>query len=96
MRLKGFSMPDLPIIGSARELIEKFQGTGSVTRAKEAGRKSISEKLVEIVAYVLNSLQQSTTTVAREWDVSTTTVKKYLKRQKFHQYKLILTIPTFL
>lgn len=74
-----------------KELVEKFTRTGSVQKEKGGGRKSVSEETqVNIIASVVNNPQQSTAAVSTECDVSTTTVKKYLKKQQFHPYKMVI------
>ncbi|CAH0555391.1 unnamed protein product [Brassicogethes aeneus] len=72
-----------------RDLVAKFQTSGSVGRQKRSGRKSISEeKQVQIVGSVVNIIQQSTAAVAEPCVVFQTTVRKYLKKNKFYPYKL--------
>lgn len=91
-RIFNDRFPDNPICRKyLRELVDKFQRTGSLLREKGSGRKSLpEEQQIQIVASVVNNPQQSTATVSRECNVSTTTVKKYLKKHKFHPYKLII------
>lgn len=82
--------PDRPISRQyLRQLIQKFQTTGSVGNAKRSGRPSLPEdKQIEIVAQLIINPMQPTSRVAAECEVSPKSVQRVLKRSKFHPYKL--------
>lgn len=89
-RIFNERFPDRPISRAyLRQLVQKFINTGSVQNRKNPGRPSISEdKQIQIVGEMVVHSQQSTSHVAAICDVSATTVKKFLKRNKFHPYKM--------
>lgn len=92
VRIFNERFPENPVCRKYfRELLRKFTTTGSVKRASGSGRKPISEiEQINIVSSVVNNPHSSTISVANECNVSSTTVKKYLKKHKFHPYKLII------
>lgn len=72
-----------------RKLISKFQETGSVKDAPRSGRPKIGEDVkVQVLAEMVVNPQQSTKHVADACNISRTSVKKILKRHKFHPYKM--------
>lgn len=92
VRIFNERFPENPICRKYfRELVRKFTATGSVKRASGSGKKAISEiKQIDIVSSVVNNPHSTTKSVANECNISTTTVKKYLKKHKFHPYKIII------
>ena len=74
-----------------RKLLQTFFNSGTVNSKKRSGRKQISEeKQIQIVATVVNNPHHSTEKVSEECEVSATTARKYLKKNKFHPYKINL------
>nr|XP_022908794.1 uncharacterized protein LOC111420112 [Onthophagus taurus] len=72
-----------------RELVNKFLETGSVEDRKRTGRRSISEDTqVQILTEVVNANMMSSAAIASTCDVSPTTARKYLKKNKYHPYKI--------
>src|SRR6202042_2575462 len=90
VRIFNERFPDRPITRKyLRELVQKFQTTGHVNNAKRSGRPSLAEeKQIEIVAQMIVNPLQPTSLVAAECEVSSKSVQRVLKRNKFHPYKL--------
>lgn len=89
-RIFNERFPNRPVTRKyLRELIGKFQVTGSVGNAKRSGRPSLAEeKQIQIVAQMIDNPMQPTSLVAADCDVSSKSVQNVLKRCKFHPYKL--------
>ncbi|KAJ8936739.1 hypothetical protein NQ318_016110 [Aromia moschata] len=93
MKPKGFfneRFPDRPISRKyIRQLVSEFSTTASVGDKPRNGHPTIGEDTqVQIVAEMVVTHQQTTESVARTYDVSATTVKRVLHKQKFHPYKM--------
>lgn len=82
--------PDRPISRTyLRELLHKFQQTGSVHDGKRSGRPNIGiDKQIDIVAEIVVNPSSSTAQVASTSGVSRSTVHRVLTKNKFHPYKL--------
>jgi hypothetical protein len=72
-----------------RELLHKFEATGSVQDAKRSGRPTFSDdKKIDIVAEMVVNPTSSSTKVVSICEVSKSTVQRVLAKNKFHPYKL--------
>ncbi|KAJ8936561.1 hypothetical protein NQ318_017041 [Aromia moschata] len=71
------------------KLVSKFSTTGSVGDKPRSGRPTIGEDTqVKIVAEMVVTPQQTTESIARTCGGSATTVKRALRKPKFHPYKM--------
>lgn len=72
-----------------RELLHKFEATGSIEDAKRSGRPTVSDdKKIDIIAEMVVNPTSSTAQVASICEVSKSTVHRVLAKNKFHPYKL--------
>lgn len=72
-----------------RDLVRKFQETGSVANKRRQGPKILDEEMqVEVLGQVANNPEVSTRQLASITGISRTSVRRVLKRHKFHPYKM--------
>lgn len=91
IRIFNERFPERPMCRKyLQKLVAKFNQTGTVKDAPRSGRPKIVTEDVEIqvLAEMVNNPQQSTKQVAETSNVSITSVKRILKRNKFHPYKI--------
>lgn len=90
VRMFNDRFPENPISRSyLRKLLNKLQATGTLKDAPRSGRPPLSEeKKVEIVAEMVINPTQSTSAVAESCGVSSKSVQRVLKKEKFHPYKM--------
>ena len=81
--------PDRPIDHKyVSNLIRKFQETHSVKDRIRSGRPTVNENTeIEILAHVITNPQQSLTQISQKSVTPPTTVRRILKKHKFHPYK---------
>lgn len=90
VRMFNEKFPENPISRSyLRKLVNKLQVTGSLKDAPRSGRPPLSEeKKVGIIAEMVINPSQSTSAVAESCEVSSKSVQRVLKSEKFHPYKI--------
>lgn len=90
VRIFNERFPDRPISRKYfRELVQKFLETGNVNEKKKTGRPRITEDLeLDIIGEIIVNPTSTTAAVSETYGVARSTVQKYLKKNKFHPYKL--------
>lgn len=90
VRIFNDRYPDRPISRTyLRELLRKFQATGSVHSMKRSAPSQIPEdQHIDILADIVANPTQPTSQVAKAADVSASTVQRLLKKHQFHPYKM--------
>ncbi|KAJ8917708.1 hypothetical protein NQ315_005157 [Exocentrus adspersus] len=78
--------------GTASKIFHKFEEHGTVHDLPRTGRARAlnEEKKLDISLELLENPHTSTVSLARNHDAPRTTIRRFLKQEKYHPYKILI------